>query len=298
MPRFAFAAPLLLLTGCFTGPISHVRVETGAESMEQPTVGQALLAGAPIPDDDHGYGVRLTVGGGLGLPGGPAQTPDGAALHTGSPRVGGLVTVNAGGVEIGLTAGGQTRRTVNRGVGGQGGLSSGGLRLRVAPGGERFRVNLAAEVGGRVLEVSQGQSMLCDVAHTPEPGVFGPVPGGTCWQSSARAGTPDWDLVGYATASVYPALRLAEGVWLFGGVGVDTVLQRYEAEEVWVLYGGQASYVETEATTYAEALAGVWLAGLDVHVSEHLGVLVNVRGGAFGAEIGPPAVEGAVSFMF
>ncbi len=294
----AVLAAFTLCVGC--GTPSHVRVETGARAIEQPTVGQSLIAAAPIPKhtDPHDYGVRLALGGGGGLGGASTlKGRDGAVVHANAPSLGGLFTLNLGEVELGVTLRGGVAPQINSQSGAEG-LHQGGLRLRVSPGNDQVRINLSGEVGGRLIEVVQGDSLLCDVARAEVGDGWGPVDGGRCWRSSGRRGTPDWNVIPYATASVYPAAQVADRLWVYVGVGVDAVVRRYESREVWTLYEGGLTYRSTADTGYSKETAFTWLAGADWRLNDTLGLLVNVRGGGLGDDLGAPSVEGALNLMF
>jgi hypothetical protein len=292
-------ATLLFIAAATTAcsPPTYVRVETGAETIEQPTPGQSLLAGAPIPSDGDpdDYSARFTLGGGGRTTDDAATGSTGAALISPRTFAGGGLAFNLGGVELELVARVGTTRGWEAPA--ESAPAQYGLRLRWTLGGEALFFNVAMEAGLRRINISQGRSLLCDV--TPRNGGWVPAPGGTCWHSDQRRGLTDWQLVGYGAATLAPTFRLTKHAYLFGGVSIDTITHSYVREEIWTLYGGVPVYQSCESTQLQTALVGTWIAGLDLRGDGPIGLLVNVRGGGiFGPDIGPPSAEAALNVRF
>lgn len=281
----------LLAVGC--GPPRYLRVETGAEEIRQPSAGQSLLAAAP----PTGHDVRIAFGGGVNR-GSLAEGTFDSKLSQSSGHVGGELAFTVGDeAEISVVSRGGLGRPLT-----QTALDfQWGLRLRLAPGGERFRLGLSAEVGGRNVSVRQGKSLVCDLEAGELPDEWRPAANGTCFESEFRRGDGDESMVPYLAATVFPTVRVGDNAWLFVGLGLDTLVHHYRSEQVLEVYNNVVSIRRLDETEYETRWVPSAVAGLDLKLDERFGLLLNGR--VAGALDGDPdamavTVEAAVQAVF
>lgn len=281
----------VLAVGC--GPPRYLRVETGAEEIRQTSAGQSLLAAAP----PAGHDFRVAFGGGIN----GGQLADGtfdSNLTAASGHIGGEFAVNVGGeAELSVVSRGGVGKAVTDSA-----LDlQWGLRLRLAPGNERVRLGLSAEVGGRHVSVRQGTSLVCDLEAGELPGEWKPAVDGRCYQSDFRRGLGDESVVPYLAATVFPTVRVGDNAWIFLGLGIDSLVEHYKNEEVLEVYDNLVTFTRDSSTEYNSRWVTTAVAGLDLKLDDHFGMLVNGRlAGVFDGEPDKMAftVEAAVQAVF
>jgi hypothetical protein len=291
---------LVLLCGACSPKVSTTRIETHAESIEQPAPGMSLLAAAPVPKKRI---LQLTLGGGHSFAEAPGHGVDGTALYQAqSAAAGHLMFGIAENLELGLTG----RWSVSATEGAPGAPPppaekrpvQGGVRLRGLAGDGTLRLGWAAEAGFRRVNYAYGVSVACEVDE-PLPREYVPIEG-TCRASRRLQGhtfTSD-DL--YLAASVYPVLRLADGLYLYAGVSLDQLTTGYMRADIVERYeNGGTITIEKDEEAFDTETVFVPVAGLEVAIDGGLGLLFMVKAPPLGSiDLPGPVYEGALTVAF
>lgn len=282
-----YASILCLLSAC--GAPTYYSVDTYARGIEQPAVGQNLLAAAPITDD---YTVRLT--GGVSTVVADGAQADGPSLYTPRQSLGGGLAIRAKSVEFEFVGGG----ALSAATGGNApreGASFGGLRLRGSPGGDTLRVGIAVEGGLRGYGVQHGTSVICEVEPVGEGWVR---TDDGCWASEAFARDAETKLTGYFSATLYPTVQVVEGVYVFGGVGLSSAAVNHTRRTVYKDYEfGPTFRVEEEDEVDWQAVVSA-VGGVEAQFGEFASLLFNVRTVPFGQVELDTVAEAGVSMRF
>lgn len=286
------AFPLLMLaTGC--GGASYTRVTTHAQAVEQPATGQSLLAAAPIEGDYH---VRLTGGGQLGA-GNTGEGRDGAALQTPALTAVGNLALRAGPVELAGVADVPLERA--DGAPDADATRRYGFRFRASPGRGDWHLGLSFETGAREINVARGAAVSCEVE--PDGNGWRQLRGDDqCWANNRRAGETETYWRPYFATTIYPTLKLAEGVYLYGGLAFDSAAVGHTETEILAHYESGRTEVEASQKDLDFAMTMQGVAGVDIHLFDAVGLLATVRSQPlFGdVDLPGPVFEGALSMRF
>jgi hypothetical protein len=290
---------LALLCGACAPKLSTTRIETHAESIEQPAPGMSLLGAAPVPKSRI---LQLTLGGGHSFAEAPGHGVDGTALYQAqSAAAGHLMFGIAENLELGLTA----RWSVSKTDGAPGAPpppaenrpSQGGVRLRGLAGDGTLRLGWAAEAGFRRVNLAYGVSVACDVDE-PLPGEYVPIEG-TCRASRKLQGHTFTSDDFYFAASVYPVLRLAEGLYVYAGVTLDQITTGYMRADIVDHYETGDITTEKDEEAFDTEAVFVPVAGIDIAFDRSFGFLFMVKAPPLGnIDLPGPVYEGALTVAF
>lgn len=295
-PLLPFVAAVAL-AAC-GAPVKTTRIETPAEAVEQLPPGPSLLAARPIDPDRI---VRVALGGGHSFAGAPGRGPDGTVLYLPASTLGGtLMFALDENFEVGVV--GRLARAGGAGAEGApprptgSGFSAYGARMRVVAGDGDVLFGLATEAGLRTANLAHGVSIACEVEAVGDEWV--PIDG-TCRASRKLKGRPFDTLDFYLNITVHPTFRLGEGIYLYGGVTLDSVVVGHTRSDVVTEYESGATFTQKSDEGYTEEAVLLPVAGLDLALSDHLGALVMVRGPSLGT-IGLPGpyYEAALTLTF
>lgn len=231
-------------------------------------MGQTLIAAAPVSKT---AGHRLTVGASYMPNDGHGLGPEAELRGPQSSLLMALAFYQSV-IEIG---------PVGRwGAWSESGLAEVGGRFRVAPHWGRLGVTVTGELGGRRSMIEFGESTVCV--------------DGSCTASDDRLGESGATWTGYIALSVAPVWKIADGLYLYAGVGVDQLLESYGELE---RYDDEPSKDRPEVKGQGQFTA-VGIGGLDWRIDEGFGVLFGMRTQPLVAPKGTPGrlVELAVSY--
>ncbi len=291
---------LALLCGACAPKLSTTRIETHAESIEQPAPGMSLLAAAPVPKKRI---LQLTLGGAHSFAEAPGHGVDGTALYQAkTSATGHLMFGVSENLELGITA--RWSASAPQGAPGappppaESRPAQGGVRLRGLVGEGTLRLGWAAEAGFRRANLAYGVSVACDVDE-PLPGEYVPIEG-TCRASRKLQGetfTSD-DL--YLAGSLYPVLRLADGIYMYAGVSFDQVTTGYMRADIIEYYADRTTItIEKDEEEFDTEGVFVPVAGIDIDIDGGVGLLFMVKAPPLGSiDLPGPVYEGALTVAF
>ncbi len=286
---------LFLATGC--GSAAYTEVTTRARQIEQPNPGQGLLHAQPIDRKDD-YVMRLTVGGGFRTDSGGGSGQDSAELQTPLATAAGNLAFRLGPVEIGGLLDVAAVRADDTGSDRP---KKYAMRFRAAPGKGSVRMGLSFDLGGREFVVTDGTSISCEVVADGTGGWTRVRGLDQCWATNNYAGRREVYHRPYFATTLYPSVEIVEGLVVFGGIAADfsPAVSHTRTRVLAHLENGQTDVEEDEYEIEYDPVV-MAVAGLDLQLGDHLGLLVNVRSQPIFSDVDlpGPVFEGALSVRF
>ncbi len=289
----------LLVAGCGS---DRTLVATHAETIEELTSGQRLLAAGPIGDD-----YRFQIVGGASMAAGAGSGEDASTLEVGRAVATGMVTIALGHTELGYVH--HVAATRADGAPKTWRPQRHGLRARFAPGNETVRFGISFEGGLRNINIARGESEVCDAQRSFTRQVLEPdtswrqrADEGDCWVNDERVGEAEMFWRPYLATTFYPTFSLGDFVYLYAGLAVDSAAVGYTEEEIYLVKVGGRPELEDRDSDLEYLITYQIVGGVDVRLGAHLGLIATVRGQplrtAARVNLPGPSFDGALSVRF